>query len=291
MDGQTLFPYSMDLRGRVVAAVEIGGMSCHQAAAQFGVGVSTAIVWVRRLRETGSVAPGQMGGHKPKAISGEYRAWLLERTKARDFTLRGLVAELAERGLKVDYRAVWNFVHADRPDVASGLQDETWTRPNMTTLRGWPCGLRLQTKAPHGHWKTTTFLAALRHDRIDAPWLFDGPIDGESFRTYVEKVLVPTLRPGDIVIMDNLGSHKAKAVRQLIRAAGAKLILLPKTHRTGTRSSRSSPRSNTSCARPPPAPSKPSAPRSAKSSEHLHPTNAPTISKTQAMGIPDCIML
>ena len=99
----------------------------------------------------------------------------------------------------------------------------------MTTLRGWaPCGLRLQAKAPHGNWKTTTFLAALRHDRIDAPWLFDGPIDGESFKTYVEKVLVPTLHPGDIVIMDNLGSHKGKAVRQLIRAAGAKLFFLPK---------------------------------------------------------------
>ena len=107
--------------------------------------------------------------------------------------------------------------------------DETWTRTNMTPLQGWaPRGLRLQTKAPHGHWKTTTFLAALRHNRIDAPWLFDGPIDGESFRTYVEKVLVPTLHPGDIVIMDNLGSHKAKAVRQLIRAAGAKLFFLPK---------------------------------------------------------------
>jgi transposase len=123
-------PYSMDLRERVVAAVETGGMSCHQAAEQFGIGVSTAIVWVRRLRESGSVAPGQVGGHKPKAISGEHRTWLLERTKARDFSLRGLVAELAGRGLKVDYRAVWNFVHAeklsktvvaserDRPDVA-----------------------------------------------------------------------------------------------------------------------------------------------------------------------------
>ena len=79
-----------------------------------------------------------------------------------------------------------------------------------------------------GTGKTTTFLAALRHDRIDAPWLFDGPIDAESFKTYVEKVLVPTLHPGDIVIMDNLGSHKGKAVRQLIRAAGAKLFFLPK---------------------------------------------------------------
>jgi transposase len=73
-----------------------------------------------------------------------------------------------------------------------------------------------------------TFLAALRHDRIDAPWFIEGPIDGESFRTYVAKVLLPTLRPGDIVVMDNLGSHKGKAVRQLIRSVGAKLFFLPK---------------------------------------------------------------
>jgi transposase len=107
--------------------------------------------------------------------------------------------------------------------------DETWTKTNMATLRGWaPRGLRLKAKVPHGHWKTTTFLAALRHDRIDAPWLLDGPIDGESFQTYVEKVLVPTLHPGDIVIMDNLASHKGKAVRASIRAAGARLIFLPK---------------------------------------------------------------
>ena len=99
----------------------------------------------------------------------------------------------------------------------------------MAPLRGWaPRGRRLTTKVPHGRWKTMTFLAALRHDRIDAPWLLEGPIDGESFRIYVEKVLVPTLRPGDIVIMDNLGSHKGKAVRALIRAAGAKLFFLPK---------------------------------------------------------------
>src|SRR5262245_33135865 len=99
----------------------------------------------------------------------------------------------------------------------------------MAPLRGWaPCGKRLNAKVPHGHWKTTTFLAALRHDRIDAPWVLDGPIDGENFRAYVECVLVPTLKPGDIVIMDNLGSHKGKAVRRLIRSAGAKLIFLPK---------------------------------------------------------------
>jgi len=99
----------------------------------------------------------------------------------------------------------------------------------MAPLRGWaPRGRRLTAKVPHGHWKTTTFLAAFRYDRIAAPWLLEGPIDGESFRTYVERVLVPTLREGDIVIVDNLGSHKGKAARALIRSAGAKLFFLPK---------------------------------------------------------------
>ena len=107
-------PYSMDLRERAVAAVVKGGMSCHQAAAQFGLGVNTVILWVRRWRETGSVAPGKMGGHRPKAISGEHRLWLLRRIRDGDFTLRGLVAELAERGLEVDYRSVWEFVHAEK---------------------------------------------------------------------------------------------------------------------------------------------------------------------------------
>src|SRR6185312_7942664 len=96
-------------------------------------------------------------------------------------------------------------------------------------LRGWaPRGCRLTTKVPHGRWKTMTFLAALRHDRIEAPWFIEGPIDGDSFRLYVEKILLPTLRPGDIVVMDNLGSHRGKVVRQLIRSTGAKLFFLPK---------------------------------------------------------------
>lgn len=99
----------------------------------------------------------------------------------------------------------------------------------MAPLRGWaPKGRRLLAKAPYGHWNTMTFLAALRYDRIEAPWLIDGPINGERFLLYVEKVLVPTLRPGDIVIIDNLGSHKGKAVRKAIRNAGAHLIFLPK---------------------------------------------------------------
>ena len=107
--------------------------------------------------------------------------------------------------------------------------DETWTKTNMAPLRGWaPRGARLKAKVPYGHWNTMTFLAALRVDRIDAPWLIDGPINGERFLLYVEKVLVPSLCPGDIVIMDNLGSHKSKAVRAAIRSVGAKLLFLPK---------------------------------------------------------------
>lgn len=107
--------------------------------------------------------------------------------------------------------------------------DETWTKTNMAPLRGWaPRGQRIKAKVPHGHWHTMTFLAALRCDRITAPWLIDGPINGETFQLYIEKVLVPTLRQGDIVIMDNLGSHKSKAVRHAIRAAGAQLFYLPK---------------------------------------------------------------
>jgi transposase len=107
-------PYSMDLRERVVASVERGGLSCNEAARRFGVGISTVIHWVRRFRETGSVAPAQIGGYKPKAIRGEYQVWLADRIQGGDFTLRGLVAELAERGLKVDYRSVWDFVHAQK---------------------------------------------------------------------------------------------------------------------------------------------------------------------------------
>jgi len=98
----------------------------------------------------------------------------------------------------------------------------------MAPLRGWgPRARKLIAKTPHGHWRTLTFLAALRHDRIEAPCVIDGPINGEAFLAYVEQLLVPGLRPGDLVVMDNLGSHKGKAVRKAIRAAGAKLFFLP----------------------------------------------------------------
>ena len=98
----------------------------------------------------------------------------------------------------------------------------------MTPIRGWaPRGHKLVARAPFGKWRTLTFLAALRHDRIDAPCVLDGPINGQSFTAWVEQFLVPTLKPGDVVIMDNLGSHKGQAVRKAIRSAGAKLLFLP----------------------------------------------------------------
>ena len=106
--------------------------------------------------------------------------------------------------------------------------DETWIKTNMAPLRGWgPRGQRLPARVPYGHWKTLTFIAALRVDRVDAPWVIDGPINGELFTLYVEKVLVPTLAPGDVVVLDNLGSHKGQAARRAIRAAGAHLLFLP----------------------------------------------------------------
>lgn len=107
-------PYSNDLRERIVRAVEEDGLSRRQAAERYGVGVSTAIRLVQRFRETGGVAPGKMGGHRPKTLSGPWRDWMIERCRAGDFTLRGLVDELGALGLKVDYRSVWEFVHAEK---------------------------------------------------------------------------------------------------------------------------------------------------------------------------------
>ena len=159
----------------------------------------------------------------------------------------------------VSYYALWHFLqhagvtfkkslHAseqDRPDVARRRErwkkhqgkrdptrlvflDETWAKTNMTRTHGRCAkGERLLAKTPFGKWRTLTFLAALRCDRLEAPCVIDGPINGVSFRAYVEQILTPTLKFGDVVVMDNLGSHKGRSVRAAIRAAGAKLFFLP----------------------------------------------------------------
>lgn len=253
-------PYSEDLRSRAVAAVA-GGMSRRQAAEVFDVGASSVIRWVERHRETGSVSPKPMGGSRSSRIEGEDRAWLLARIAAcPDLTLQELRRELAERGLAVGYGTVWRFcdrekqtfkktlraAQQDRPDVAAARAqwrerqpeleaqrlvfiDETWAKDNMTRLYGrCPRGQRLIGKIPLARWQTTTLVAALRQQEMTAPMVLEGPIDGTWFLAYVEQVLAPTLEPGDIVVLDNLGSHKSDKIRQAIEAKGASLLYLPK---------------------------------------------------------------
>src|SRR4051812_17420615 len=251
-------PYSLDLRERVVASVS-EGRSCRAVAAVFRLGVATVVRWSQRARATGSAAAKPMGGRKPYLLEGE-REWLLGRLAEKpDLTLHALLCELHERGIVVSCDTLWRFVrrqaisfkktvHAaeqDRPDIARRRAwwkkyqpriaparlvfiDETWTKTNMTRRHGWYArGSPLLAKVPHGRWRTMTFIAALRHDRITAPFVLDGPINGEIFRVYIKRILLPTLNAGDVVIMDNLGSHKASAIRQMLRQVGARLLYLP----------------------------------------------------------------
>jgi transposase len=138
-------PYSMDLRERVIKAVEETGLSRRKAAAHFGVGVRTAIEWVRRFRETGSAAPKKIGGYKPKKIIGAHHDWLVARCREKDFTLRGLVAELGERGLAVDYRSVWEFVHAE--DLS--FKKNRACRRTGSAGRSAPAGAVAEISGPH----------------------------------------------------------------------------------------------------------------------------------------------
>ncbi len=187
------------------------------------------------------------------------RDWLLARIAAApDLTGRALRAELAERGTKVSYDAVWRFLREerltfkslraaeqDRPDVARKRErwkrhqrrvdpnrlvfvDETWAKTNLTRIHGRTLrGQRLIAAKLPVRSTTMTFLAGLRADGITAPCVFDGPINACLFVAWMRQVRVPTLRPGDIVVLDNLGSHKGAAVRHAIRQAGARLLCLP----------------------------------------------------------------
>ena len=197
----------------------------------------------------------------------------------------------------------------DRPDIARRRErwkkyqgrldakrlvfiDETWAKTNMTRRHGRCArGTRLVAKVPQARWRTLTFLAALRCDRITAPCVIDGPINGTSFRAYVEQFLVPTLNRGDVVIMDNLGSHKGQAVRRLIRAAGAKLFSCPAIRPISIRSNRSSPSSRPCCAKPIPAPPKTRGAESAPCSISSPPRNVQTTSPTPATLQPETIAL
>lgn len=125
-------------------------------------------------------------------------------------------------------RAGWKETQLSLDPAKLVFLDETGTATNMAPLRG-RCGRgeRLIGRVPHGHWKTTTFVAGLRCNEITAPFVVDCPMNGTIFLAYVQRCLVPTLKPGDIVIMDNLSAHKVAGVREAIEAAGAILLYLP----------------------------------------------------------------
>jgi transposase len=148
--------------------------------------------------------------------------------RGAEFQKKSIQASEQQRPDVASRRAWWKKYQGRLDPRRLVFIDETWTKTNMAPLRGWGLkGKRLPSRVPHGHWQTMTFLAALRHDRIVAPCVFDGPINGETFQLYVEQFLVPTLKPGDIVIMDNLGSHRGNAIGSAIRRRGARLLFLP----------------------------------------------------------------
>ena len=169
-----------------------------------------------------------------------------------------------------------------QPDLAPErliFIDETGLSTKMARLRGrCPKGERLFASIPHGHWRTTTFVAGLRLGGLDAPMVLDGPMNREAFLAYVAQVLAPTLRSGDIVVMDNLRCHKSAAVRDAIEATGAELRFLPPSRRTSTRSRTPSQSSKRSSGKPPPGPSIRCGMRSGASSTSSPPTNAATTS-------------
>jgi transposase len=252
--------YSQDLRDRVIDAA-LSGPSLRGAAARFEVGVSTVIHWVGRVLETGERSARKQG--RPRGLKLDpHEDFLLPLIEAEpDMTIERMRERLLEdRGVRASTGTIWTFLdrcrltfkkksaHAseqERPDVLKRREewfdgqldldpaklvfiDETWASTNMAPLRGWaPEGERLRVGIPHGHWKRTTFIAGLRLTGLTAPMALDGSINGASFLDYVKRILIPTLSPGDIVVADNLSSHKSDQVRKAIEAAGATIRFLP----------------------------------------------------------------
>jgi len=159
---------------------------------------------------------------------------------------KSLFASEQERGDVALARWLWKRDQKQIDPERLVFIDEMGAATDMVRRYGWgPRGERLIGYAPHGHWKTTTFVAALRHDRIVAPMTIDCPMNGAIFQAYVEQFLTRELSPGDVVVMDNLSSHKSDAVREAIEKAEQSCCFFHPTHPTSTQSNRSSPRSST----------------------------------------------
>jgi transposase len=250
--------YSDDLRERLTAAVA-SGMSRNEAADVFSVAISTAVKWMQRLRDTGSSAAKPRGGSTSRLEQHTERILAVVKEQP-DATLKEVLVVLRKQGIRTSQTALWRFLdrhditrkkkslraaEQKRKDVARARRkwireqglldstklvfiDETSVNTNMVRLYGrCPCGVRLVDHVPLGQWKTMTFVSALRHDGMVAPMLIEGPMNGEVFLDYVEQCLAPTLKPNDIVVADNLASHKVAGVAEAIEAVGATLRYLP----------------------------------------------------------------
>jgi len=237
----------------------MAGMSRNEAADVFSVAISTAVKWMQRLRDTGSAAAKPSGGSTSPLEQHTERILAVVREQP-DATLKEIQASLRKEGIHTSKSALDRFLarhkitrkkkslraaEQERQDVARARRkwireqglldttklvfiDETSVNTNMVRLYGrCPCGARLVDHVPFGQWKTMTFVSALRHDGMVAPMLIEGPMNGELFLAYVEQCLVPTLKPDDIVVADNLATHKVAGVVEAIEAAGATLRYLP----------------------------------------------------------------
>ena len=249
---------SSELRERVIEAVEMGA-SRREAAELYDVSASSAIKWVQRWRETGSATAKPRGGSVSPLdkFATQILAAIAEQP---DRTLVETVAVLRKRRIRTSRSSLWRFLdrhditfkktlqaaERQRADVACARRrwireqglldparlvfiDETAVSTNLVRLSGRaPRGVRLIGEVPLGTWKTITFVAALRHNKMTAPMVIDGAMNGEMFLAYVEQCLVPTLRRGDIVVMDNLPTHKVAGIEEAIKSARATLRYLPK---------------------------------------------------------------
>src|SRR5215471_14017275 len=251
-------PYSYDLRVRVIELIEAGS-SRREAAELYGISPSVVVIWAQRWKQTGSISAKPSGGSiSPLEEHAEFLLDLI--VEQPDLTLDEVVVAMSKAGIVGSRTAVWRFyerhdisfkktLYAEeqrRADVVRARRrwmreqglfdparlvfiDETCTNTAMVRLRGRaPRGERLVGYAPHGHWKTITFVGGLRQRGMIAPFVLEGAINGPMFLAYVKQCLVPTLKRGDIVLMDHLPAHKVAGVAEAIEAAGATLIYLPK---------------------------------------------------------------
>ena len=250
-------PYPGDLRIRVIEFVEAGA-SRRDAAEHFEVSASSAIRWLQRFHEDGTFEPMPRGGGSSPLE--KYSQQILDLIgEQRDLTLNELVSILRKRRISASRSALSRFFarhgitfkkslraeERKRADVARAPRrwireqgwldtsrlvfiDETAITTNMVRLDGWsPRGERLVADAPMGHWETVTFIAGLRQTGIVAPMVIKGAMNGQAFLAYVEQCLAPTLKPGDVVVADNVSFHKVAGVEEALRAVGASLRYLP----------------------------------------------------------------